>query len=72
MSRIVKVTRSGDRHADLHGRDFAESRKVVVPDGPIAELAAEALRAVAFQDGARFVILIEEPHLDDSAREGDR
>jgi len=62
LRRIVSVTRAADRHADLHEREFAETREATVPDGPLPDLVADALRAVAFEGGARFVITVEEPH----------
>lgn len=62
MNRTVTVCRAADRHADAHGRDFAEARAATVPDGELRRVVDAALAEVGFQGGGRFVILVEEPH----------
>jgi hypothetical protein len=70
VRRIVNVTQSADRHAELHGRAFAETRTASVDDADLREVVDRALAAVGFDRGARFVIEVGEPHEEAGDDEG--
>lgn len=57
----VTVTRLADRHADLHGRDFAESVQIVVPAGDLRSVLRAAAELVD-QPLGRYSITVSEPY----------
>ncbi len=65
MLRDVTLTRLADRHIGLHTRDFAETERVAVPDGDLADVAAAAIRAstLSTDEAARLIVIIDEPRL---------
>jgi hypothetical protein len=67
QQREVTVLRYADRHAELHGREFAQVREVVVRDGDPAEMVSAAVTEAALDLGGRFAVLVEPPHDSESA-----
>jgi hypothetical protein len=60
QSQTVIVTRLADRHADLHGRDFAESVEVVVSSDGLGAVLSSTAALVDLPIG-RYSITVSEP-----------
>jgi hypothetical protein len=64
MKQLVTVHRVADRHADLHEREFAETRIATVEAGDLGDVLAAALIDLEM-DGAepgKFIISTDWPH----------
>lgn len=64
MLQMVTVHRVADRHADLHQREFAETRIATVEAGGLGEVLAAALGALQMGEAepGKFIISTDWPH----------
>ncbi len=64
MKQTVTIHRTADRHAELHRRQFAETREATVEAGDLADVLDAALDVMEMSDAApgQFTISIDWPH----------
>ena len=61
QAQEVTVTALADRHANLHGRDFATAYRLNVTAGPLADVLHEVSSAVMALPIGRYSLQVGEP-----------